>query len=124
MEWNTRKWTLFSAKVVAYTTLCSGKGCLLVFLLFSVPSIMARLNTFMELAVFYLIVISYFYVAWIWPSKYLLFALEEVSRTLLISSSPENFYYSKKKLLANWSYLVTCHITLKWPKMKGHWMIL
>jgi len=74
---NQRKWTLFSAKVVAYTTLCSGKGCLLVFLLLSVPTILARLKTFMELAVFYLMVVSYFYVAWIWPSKYLIFALNE-----------------------------------------------
>jgi len=74
---NSKKWTLFSAKVVAYTTLCSGKGCLLVFLLLSVPTILARLKTFMELAVFYLMVVSYFYVAWIWPSKYLIFALDE-----------------------------------------------
>ena len=80
---NSRKWTLFSAKVVAYTTLCSGKGCLLVFLLLSVPTILARLKTFMELAVFYLMVVSYFYVAWIWPSKYLIFALDEVSSLML-----------------------------------------
>jgi len=77
VERNSKKWTLFSAKVVAYTTLCSGKGCLLVFLLLSVPTILGRLQTFLELAVFYLMVVSYFYVAWIWPSKYLIFALDE-----------------------------------------------
>ena len=45
VERNSKKWTLFSAKVVAYTTLCSGKGCLLVFLLLSVPTILGRLQT-------------------------------------------------------------------------------
>ena len=89
-----RVWTYFGARLVVYTTLvcaCAwfilegnisaqfiGKGLMLLVLMFTVPTILSRLRTFIELAAFYLMVVSYFYVGWIWPSKYLIFGLDEV----------------------------------------------
>jgi len=73
-----QKWTFFAAKVVANTSLYTSKGCLFVFLLISVPTFLGSFTNFLELALFYLMVLTYFTMFWIWPSKHLLVALEEM----------------------------------------------
>lgn len=46
-------------------------------LVWSIPTIVTRPTTVVELSVFYLMIISYFFVAWIWPAKSLLHGLNE-----------------------------------------------
>jgi len=81
-EWNTgstrTKWTLFAARVVANTSLYTSKGCLFVFLLISVPTFLGSFPNFLELALFYLMVLTYFCMFWIWPSKHLLLAIDQM----------------------------------------------
>jgi len=82
-EWNNTgssrtKWTLFAARVVANTSLYTSKGCLFVFLLISVPTFLGSFPNFLELALFYLMVLTYFCMFWIWPSKHLLVAIDEM----------------------------------------------
>ena len=47
-------------------------------LVWSIPTILTRPTTVVELSVFYLMIISYFFIAWIWPAKSLLQGLNEV----------------------------------------------
>ena len=89
-----RKVILCLAKVIGFTTLVGaryrvsqltgftfqycGRGCLLIFLIWTIPIILARPTTVMELSASYLMVVTYFFIAWIWPSKHLIRGLDEV----------------------------------------------
>ena len=51
-------------------------------LVWSIPTILTRPTTVVELSVFYLMIISYFFIAWIWPAKSLLQGLNEVRQLI------------------------------------------
>jgi len=65
------------AQFVRGCTLYASRVCLATVLFMSIPTILARPTTLVEFAVFYLMTISYFFLAWIWPAKSLLHALNE-----------------------------------------------
>ena len=48
------------------------------FLVWSIPNVVTRPTTMVELSFIYMMIISYFFLAWIWPAKSLLVGLNEV----------------------------------------------
>ena len=66
-------------------------------LVWSIPTILTRPTTVVELSVFYLMIISYFFTAWIWPAKSLLQGLNEVRRIGLFKNFLQRFQFLETK---------------------------
>jgi len=68
------------AQLVGGCTLYISRVCLAIVLFLSLPTIVGGpTQGFVEFLVFYLMIISYFFLAWIWPAKSLLHVLNEKS---------------------------------------------